>query len=353
MIAVAAGNDFTCALSASGKASCWGNNDHGQLGNDATVGSNVPVSVIGLADAKAIAAGWGHACALTSGGAVKCWGYNRNGELGDGTNTDSSRPVDVIGLTSGIAAISAGEDHTCAVTAAGGVKCWGYNDNGQLGDGTKASRSVPVDAAGFSGGVKSVAAGWSHTCALTSSGGAKCWGSNRYGQLGDGETVDLRLTPVNVTGLTYGVLNITAKAGQSCALTTGGGVTCWGNNKYGQLGDGTARQRNSPVQTTGLIQGVREIETGWNHTCAVLDAGELDCWGWNFYGQLGDGTKATRIQPVGVLHLTDGVNSIAIGWSHTCVATELGMVKCWGQNNFGQLGDGTQTDSGIPRTVIG
>jgi alpha-tubulin suppressor-like RCC1 family protein len=351
--AVAAGSGFTCALAASGRVKCWGDNEYGQLGNGTRIDSNVPADVVGLTDAQAITAGRRHACALIVGGGVKCWGYNRNGELGDGVTVDRSRPVDAEGLSSGAAAIDAGDDHTCVATSAGGVKCWGYNEYGQLGDGTKSSRSVPVDTAGFSGGVISIAAGWGHTCALTSKGGAKCWGNNEYGQLGYGQPVVLRLTPMDVTGLTYGVLKISAEGGQSCALTAGGGVSCWGNNKYGQLGDGTGLARNNPVQAVGLLEGVRDVKTGWNHTCAVLSGGELDCWGWNFYGQLGDGTKITRSVPSRVAWPTDGIKDIAVGWTHTCAATGLGAVKCWGSNESGQLGDGTRENRSTPVAAIG
>jgi len=353
IIAVAAGNSHTCAVTASGRVKCWGDNENGQLGNGTMVNSAVPVDVTGLTDAKAITAGWRHTCALTAGGGVKCWGYNRNGELGNGSTEDSSRPSDVKDLSAGVVAIDAGDNHTCAVTASGGVKCWGYNDYGQLGDGTKSSRSVPVESAGFSGGVAGAVAGWGHTCVRTTGGGAKCWGNNEFGQLGDGETVDGRLTPVDVIGLTYGVLKISADGGQSCALTTGGGVSCWGNNKYGQLGDGSGQQRDIPVQVIGLTSGVSDVAVGWNHACAVISGGGLECWGWNYYGQLGDGTKITQSRPAHVNRLTDGVRDIAVGGSFTCVATDLGAVKCWGENKYGQLGDGTQSDSGIPLTVVG
>jgi len=353
VVAIAAGRSHTCAVTEGGAVKCWGANDHGQLGNGTMVNSNVPVEVSGLAGVKAVTAGWGHTCALTVGGGVKCWGYDLNGELGNGTSVDSDVPVDVTGLSAGVAAIDAGDDHTCAVTGGGGLKCWGYNEFGQLGDGTKASRSVPVDSQGFAGGVAGIAAGWGHTCVRTTGGGAKCWGDNEYGQLGDGETVGGRLTPVDVTGLGYGVLKISAEGGQSCALTTGGGVSCWGINKYGQLGDGSGQQRNVPVQVIGLTSGVSDVTVGWNHACAVVSGGGLECWGWNYYGQLGDGTKITRSKPVKVSRLTDGIRDIAVGWAHTCVATGLGAGKCWGSNATGQLGDGTQSNSGTPLAVVG
>ncbi|MBK9232333.1 MAG: hypothetical protein IPO15_16155 [Anaerolineae bacterium] len=140
------------------------------------------------------------------------------------------------------AAVNAGADHTCAVTADGGVKCWGVNDRGQLGDGTTEQRGAPVDVSGLMSGVVAVSAGRGHTCALTTAGGVKCWGSNEFGQLGDG-TGAAQLTPVDVVGLTAGVTAISAGGEHTCALTTAGGPKCWGNNIHGQLGDGTTEER--------------------------------------------------------------------------------------------------------------
>ena len=353
IIAIATGAYHTCALTAVGGVKCWGDNFAGDLGDGTTtISTTTPVDVLGLAKGvTAIAAGQAHTCAVTSAGGVKCWGWNDSGQLGNGTTTDSSVPVDVSGLAKGVTAIVANWNHTCAITVEGGVKCWGWNEYGQLGNGTTTDSSVPVDVTGLRSRVTAVATGMWHTCALTVEGGVKCWGHNEYGVLGNGTTTD-SLIPVDVSGLASGVTAIAA--GQwmhACAVTRAGGVKCWGSNYYGELGTGTTTDSLIPVDVSGLTSGVTAIAAGFLHTCAETTAGGVKCWGDNDYGALGDGTTTDRHTPVDVVGLASGVASVVAGDVHTCVLTAAGGVKCWGRIVEGPEGTALATDSNVPVDV--
>jgi alpha-tubulin suppressor-like RCC1 family protein len=339
---VSAGYAHTCALTVDGGVKCWGNNNSGQLGDGTTSGRFIPLDVLELwTGIGTIDAGGWHSCAVTKGGVGKCWGVNFSGQLGDGTTMSRSIPSDVAGLSNGVASISAAVEHTCALTSSGGVKCWGYNWYGQLGDGTGNSSTTPVDVVGLSNGTVVISSGQYHTCALTTGGGIKCWGSNTFGQLGDGtgsHTNNFQPTPVEVIGLGSGVVAISSGMWHTCAVTTAGGVKCWGNNDRSQLGDGTTTLRTAPVDVVGLSSGVAAVSAGEYHTCALTKRGGVKCWGDNLFGQLGDGTKNGSSTPVDVLELSSGVSAISAGYSHTCALPLGGGVRCWGRNDFGQLG---------------
>ena len=341
---IAAGGSHTCALTTVGAVKCWGKNNYGQLGDNSTTDRQIPVDVSGLGSGvMAITAGAEHSCALTTTGGVKCWGYNVNGQLGNNSATDSLIPVDVSGLGSGVISITAGFYHNCALTTAGGVKCWGSNGAGELGDNSTDPKLIPIDLSGLGGGVQAITAGYSHSCALTTAGGVKCWGYNEYGQLGDNST-STRLTPVNVNGLGSGVTAIVAGRLQTCAITTTGGVKCWGNNNFGQLGDNSTTTRLTAVDVSGLSSDVMAITLGDSYTCALTTAGGLKCWGYNNEGELGDNSTTTRLTPVGVSGLGSGVMAITAGDYHSCALTTAGSLKCWGYNWNGQLGDNSTTD---------
>jgi alpha-tubulin suppressor-like RCC1 family protein len=349
---VAAGGLHTCALMSGGGVKCWGSNLWGPLGNGTASNSSRPVDVVGLASGgTAIAAGHkDYSCAATGTG-VKCWGNNQYGQLGNGSRSPQARtPVDVVGLGSGVRAIAAGFGHVCALTGGGGVKCWGENGYGGLGNGTQTASTTPVDVIGLSSGVRAITAGANHSCALTSSGGVKCWGGNYNGELGNGGSSLISRSPVDVVGLTSGVVAISSYFEHACALTSGGGVECWGINGKGQLGNGTQTASKTPVGVDGLSSGVRAIAAGYSHTCALTSSGGVKCWGDNLYGALGNGsTTSSSPTPVAVSGLSRGVTAIAAGQYHTCAVTSDGGVKCWGQDDFGQLGNGATGCGGFNR----
>lgn len=353
---IAAGYTHTCGLVAGGEAKCWGWNGFGQLGNGTTEDSSTPVDVSGLTrGVTAIAVGWYHTCALLSGGGVKCWGENEYGQLGDNSTTDRPTPVDVFGLENGSMAIAAGGSHTCSLGVEGTAKCWGSNEYSPLSIGTAEERGLPMGMAGLTNDVTAIAVGGFHTCALLSSGGVKCWGENEYGQLGNGMTVDSR-KPVDVAGLTSGVTAIAVGWYHTCALLSGGGVKCWGWNDAGQLGDNSTADHHTPVDVVGLTSGVKAIAAGGFHTCALLSIGGAKCWGENIDGQLGNGTNDGSSSPVDVVGLGGSAMAIAAGEEHTCAEvwknSNAGM-KCWGWNEYGQLGDGTTNSSSTPVDVAG
>ncbi len=285
---------------------------------------------------RAIAAGANHTCALTAGKGVRCWGLGREGQLGGGATENRSSPPSTDVLT-GAVAIAAGTAYTCALTSAGGVRCWGFNGLGQLGDGTTVDRASPPATDALTD-VKAIAAGGGHTCALTNAGGVRCWGNNHAGQLGDGTLVD-RFAPPDRDVLT-GVKQITAGGSHTCVLMTNGGVRCWGRNGFGQLGDGTMDDRASPPGGDAIV-GVRSVSAGDAHTCVLTDAGGVRCWGHNIDGELGTG----KYDPVVAPPLTDvltGAKAVIAGFNFTCAVTISGGVRCWGYNSDGQLGDDTE-----------
>lgn len=344
-VSIARGSRHTCAVTSAGGAKCWGNNWSGELGDGTTSKRPTPADVSGLASGvKAVATGGGHSCVLTSADAVMCWGNGAHGQLGNGARQNSNTPTTVSGLESGAIAISVGGSHSCALTSAGAVKCWGANAQGQLGDGSFDERLTPVDVTGLATGVVALSAGTDHTCAVKVGGDLVCWGANFYGQLGDGtahvdggRTLDARGTPGAVVGLDAGVVAVSAGLSHTCALTSGGAVKCWGDDTYGQLGDGAQYVvHRTPVDVAGLGSGVSAVSAGQYSTCALTSVGGAKCWGENNSGAIGDGTTVRRLTPVDVSGLTQGVTVLSAGG---CAIATSG-VYCWGKSSDGEVGNG-------------
>ena len=353
---ITAATVHTCATDEDGAAWCWGQNGAGQLGNGTTTDSLTAVAVDGMTSAMRVAAGAYDTCALLSGGTVECWGENWSGQLGTGNETPSTVPRPVGGLTKATS-IAAGIAHTCAVLTTGTVKCWGSDSSGELGAEHVPTRlgfpesDVPIEVTGISTAV-SISSASADTCAVLSGGTIDCWGENANGQLGDGTTAT-RFTPVQVTGITNAVA-VSAGDSHTCALLADGTVRCWGSNQGGQLGDGTTTASSTPVTVQGL-SGAAGIAAGHAHTCALIDDGSIRCWGLAGNGQLGNGMSGSGAQstvPVVVSGITDA-RAIAAGQYHSCAVLRTGNVKCWGANYAGQLGDSTSTQRLVPVSVLG
>jgi alpha-tubulin suppressor-like RCC1 family protein len=329
-------------------AYAWGYNNVGQLGNDSTMNSSLPVQVSNSGSFKAVSAGENHNLALDTSGTVWAWGYNNYGQLGDGTTTTALTPVQVSGL-SGVTAIAAGNGHSLAVRNDGTVWAWGRNDYGELGDGTTSNSSTPVQVQGLSGVTAIAADKGSSSMAVRQDGTVWAWGYNYFGQLGDG-TTDNRLTPVQVSGLS-GVIAIAAGSGHSLALTSDGSVWAWGSNGVGELGDGTTTDSLTPVHVGGL-SGVTRISVSDGSSYALRSDKTVWAWGWNGYGQLSDGTTNNSSTPVQVTGLPS-VIAISSGGQSALALADDGTVWAWGYNGEGELGDATTNNSSTPVHVIG
>jgi alpha-tubulin suppressor-like RCC1 family protein len=319
----------------------------------------------------AIAAGWAHTCAITPEGGVQCWGNNDYGQLGDGTNTDSNVPVDVSGLN-GASNIIAGAHHTC-VLSGNAVWCWGRNHMGQIGDGTNSNRNVPQQVLA---GVSNFTAGADHTCAIMLSGRVMCWGNNSSGQLADGTRAS-RSRPAPAS-LLSGLGGVDGGQNQTCAVTPAGLIACWRGdmtpvtgsadgsnehvavNRFGSLIVGLDEQgvpltiQSGRTRKVGSLSGVIDVDSGLGHVCALLSDATVKCWGANNYGQLGDDSELNSSSPVSVAGLA-AAEDLAVGRNHACVivtatATQT-LIECWGLNTDGQLGNGMNENSRVPVDV--
>ncbi len=247
--------------------------------------------------------------------------------------------------------IAAGGDHTCATNGRGGVFCWGSNMTGQLGRGVglKKRTNVPVKVVALGDDNVSVTTGHDFSCALKRSGAVFCWGDNRFGQIGDGTTAR-RSKPVAVSRLGRRVVDVSAGSNHACAVKGDGSVWCWGYNWQGALGDGTTETRLRPVRVEGLRSRAVRVTAGSFHSCALLQNGTVSCWGSNSVGELGHDSFGGKKKPRTVRGMRN-VTSVSAGWYFTCARQESGQVWCWGVNKQGQLGDGSTTYSWQPRPL--
>ncbi|MES1207680.1 MAG: hypothetical protein ABUS79_17215 [Pseudomonadota bacterium] len=338
---ISAGSFHTCTSRADGTLWCWGSNSSGQLGDGTMMDRSAPVQVLSLGTSVTrVSAGENFTCARTSNGTLWCWGDNGKGQVGDGTNTSRSTPVQVSGLGATVD-VSAGGDHACAIQSGGTLWCWGDNTQGQIGDGTNTARPAPVQVTSLGSSVLQVSAGEFHTCALKTDHTLWCWGYNQYGQVGDG-TMMARNVPVQVQVASTSFAQVSLGTYFTCARGTDGTLWCFGYNGAMAIGVGsTSMSISTPVQVTTLNTDVLQVTTGDNHVCVRRSDFSVWCWGWNIDGQVGDGTMTTQPFPVPATALNSSATDIDAGAFHTCARKPDGTIWCWGYNFFGMLGNGT------------
>jgi len=351
------GTYSVCALLSSGTVDCWGQNTYGELGNGTTTSSDVPVAVLGLSGAKAIAGdeNGGGFCAVLSTGHLKCWGQNTYGELGAGTTAATSTvPVAVKNISTATAVF--GSYHGfCALLSTRHVDCWGYGGSGQLGNGSFANSNVPVAVRNISNAT-TVTGGYETFCARLSTSHVDCWGYGTFGQLGNGSLTssDVPVPVKNIstaTALAQSGVN-SDDVSSVCALLASGTADCWGFNQYGELGNGTTTTSDVPVAVLG-VSGAKAVTGDYNGSgfCVVLSTGHMKCWGDNFYGELGAGTTAaTSTVPVPVKNISTAT-AVFGGQAAFCTRLSTRHVDCWGSGATGQLGDGSVQSSNVPVPV--
>ena len=346
---VSGGYHFTCGLATDNRAYCWGYNVQGQVGDGTTTERRTPVLVAGTLRFRQVSAGAISGCGVTTDFRAYCWGANDNGLLGDGTTTYHPAPVPVAGGHR-FRQVETNWKHTCGVSYPDDrAYCWGENVDGELGDGTRTNRLRPVAVAG---GLlfRRVSAGWNHTCGVTTDNRVFCWGLNNYGQIGDSSTAARRLTPSRVAR-TRQWHDVDAGAYHTCAVTTSDRAWCWGNGRRGELGNGQAYLSFWPRAVAGGLSFHR-VSAGYSHTCGESTGDRTYCWGDGSLGQLGAGFINYPPRPVAV---AGGLafKQVSTGSTHTCGKTAAGVAYCWGYNAYGQLGDGTTTNRFIPVAVAG
>ena len=335
----------------------WGANVDGQLGNGAGSDSALYGGVGDLTGVTQVAAGWDHGLALTSAGTVWVWGAGNAGQLGSGSTAESPVPEQVPGLT-GVTQIAAGDGFILALTSDGSVWAWGYNAQGQLGDNSTTSSTVPVLVAGLTG-VTQISAGIEFGLALRSDGTVWAWGLNSAGELGNGSTATISAVPVQVTGLSQ-VTQIAAGGTFGMAARTQGFVSSltsvwtWGDDQFGELGDGLGVPRNTPEQVSGIsVPSITQIAAGAEFAMVLGSDGSVWAWGADYDGQLGNAaTYTAQRRPVETVGMASGITRISAGVDHVLALRSDGTVLAWGDDSHGEIGNGTTSDNPVLPTEV-
>jgi alpha-tubulin suppressor-like RCC1 family protein len=369
---IALGEMFACAIRGNGRVACWGDGRWGALGTGSEADNPTPIELLSLADVAQVTAGAKHACALLESSEVWCWGYNTFNQLGtgspdgpdtcnDGGATSSVRcsrvPVKVAGLPGDVVQVEAGKYYTCALSASGKMYCWGSAQDGVLGNGETTGPfpgAVESTVANGAGAIEMLAPGNRHNCVLLRAGTdrVRCWGWQGNGRVGNGSFDSAAvLTPQTVTQAD--VVFLSSGEDQSCLVTAGGTVRCWGENGQYELGNGTTTASSTPTDVVNQVSTrVVSVEIGdsLGHVCTATTAGGAQCWGSNSSGECGDGTTSARMTAVNVSGLT-GVVHIGTGIYHSCSFHADGTVRCWGMRSQCQMGDGNCTAGTEPTPV--
>ena len=374
---IAAGGAHACALATGQTVKCWGLDNAGQLGNGASGNGLIakkPVSVVGLKGVSAVAAGDDHSCALLKVlGNVECWGLNNAGQLGNGTRKNSSKPVFVQavgggGAIRGVIAIAAAGNHTCALrsAAAGVVVCWGQNNAGVLGNGsaTRLQALIPESVNGLTR-VTAISTSANDTCALLKGGSLKCWGFNEYGELGPGTygpnscdggefSFGCSTTPMTVKGISN-VIAVSVRPHSTCAAVKNGRLICWGQNvsPNSVVAKGFVTLKGVAGVTALASPGDVVIHGDDEFSCALLSSQDVKCWGANNHGQLGNGSTVSSAVPTYIATKPAFASAISAGGDFACARVSLGPVLCWGDNGYGQLGNGGAPSHNRPVFVAG
>lgn len=336
---LSAGNNHTCGVTTDNRAFCWGFvgvSGPIALGDGTSKGSLTPIAVVGGLRFRQVSAGYFSDCGVTLDYRAYCWGDNARGELGDGTTTFRLRPVPVAGGHQ-FRQVEVAFQHACGVSYPDHrAYCWGDNSNGQLGDRTRINRLTPVAVAGTLA-FRQVTTGNKHTCGVTTDNRGFCWGNNQAGQLGDSTTVFSRVKPTLVAR-GHQFRQVDAGRDHNCAVTTDNRAFCWGEGRFGQIGNGKLASYNWPQAVAGGLFFSR-VSAGAFHTCGETTGNRAYCWGTNGLGQLGDGTDITRLMPVAVVGGL-AFAQVSAGVFQTCGKTPGSVGYCWGSNFYGELGDG-------------
>ena len=343
-VAISAGTTHTCAVTAGGGVRCWGANADWQLGNGVRTWSRVPVDTIGLSSGVAsVSAGGAHSCALSRLGAVLCWGLDPAVLAFPPAAEGAARPVPAEGLSIGVVSIGAGNGHTCALTDTGAVRCWGVFNRA---DTSKVTVPQPTDVPGLTEGVRALGVGYDDQCAVTAEGAVRCWGQDYEPDAKAPVLASVEVLPPGTDAAAIGV-----GGSGACVLTGAGGVRCW---SHPGTPDGPEPGADVvPAGVPGLGSGVVALSVGYHHACALTRDGAALCWGHDSHGELGDGGTADSAAAVPVAGLGTGVAAVSAGFQHSCALRRDGQAWCWGWNFEGQLGNGASTisSSAVPLKV--